>query len=267
MSWAPQPDAWRQAYSADGYLVVEEAVDAATLAGLRTVIERIAAQVVDGSLPAHLRRHVALERDRTRGSRAGETDGDAVSNIMELPLFDPLCARFITYPRLLTILTALFGTTEFAFHNYKCICKMPHNRAPFQWHRDLPYLAHTGPDLLTAMVCLDPMTADNGATVVFPGSHHGAPTQPDPADTDIPAERLPGNPVTVECPAGSAVLFHVNLIHGGPANRTDQPRRNVIGIWSGPDTWPTYPHRFAYQGVMPASLEPARRLQTRLAFE
>jgi ectoine hydroxylase-related dioxygenase (phytanoyl-CoA dioxygenase family) len=257
---------WRRAYQDQGFLVVPDAVDMATITDLRTAMERIEQQVRDDSLSPALRRWVSLERDRTLGSRAGRTDNDGLSNVMELPLFDPLFARFIVYPRLLDVLEALFESTEFAFHNYKCICKMPHNEAHFQWHRDLPYLFHTGPNLITAMVCLDSMTADNGATVVFPGSHRVPPEAVTPADTDIPPERLPDNPLTVECPAGSAVLFHVNLVHGGPPNRTDAKRRNVIGIWSGPDTYPVYPHRFTYQGLMPRSRDAARQAQVRLTF-
>jgi len=72
--------------------------------------------------------------------------------------------------------------------------------------------------------------------------------------------------VTVKCPAGSAVLFHVNIIHGGGANRSDIPRRNIIGIWAGPDTYPVQQHRFAYQDLMPRSKDPARQKQMRMTF-
>jgi ectoine hydroxylase-related dioxygenase (phytanoyl-CoA dioxygenase family) len=72
--------------------------------------------------------------------------------------------------------------------------------------------------------------------------------------------------VTVKCPAGSAVLFHVNIIHGGGANRSDMTRRNVIGIWAGPDTYATTPMRYHYQDLMPRSTDPARQRQLRMTF-
>lgn len=265
-SWQARPEEWRARYERDGYLVVEDAVEPSLLAALRDGLEEIEAAFKAGTLPGSLARHISRERDRTRGSLAGQVDSDAISNIMELPLFAPVFRDLIAYPRVLDVLEALFGTPEFHFHNYKCICKMPGNEAPFAWHRDLPYLLHTSPNLITCMLCVDPMTAENGATVVCPGTHRVASEDVRDADRDMPESEVPAQRVTVECPAGSAVLFHVNLIHGGGPNRSTQKRRNVIGIWAGPDAHPTTPARYAYHGVMPRSADPARRQQIRMTF-
>jgi ectoine hydroxylase-related dioxygenase (phytanoyl-CoA dioxygenase family) len=83
----------------------------------------------------------------------------------------------------------------------------------------------------------------------------------------IPESKLPTSPrVTVNCPAGSAVLFHVNIVHGGGPNRSDVPRRNLISIWTGPKAFSGISHRFAYQDVMPRSKDPDRQKQLRMAF-
>lgn len=264
--WTPAPDAWRRAYGQAGYLVVENAVDAHLLHRMREKLEDIQRQVSEGMFPAHLRKHLSLEGDRPPHQQSPGSDPTQIFNMMELPLYDPLFANLILYPRVLDILEALFETTEFAFHNYKCICKMPGSRNRFQWHRDLPYLPHTSANLLTCMLCVDAMTAENGATVVCPGSHlvghaGAAASYIEINDEDVPAER-----VTVECPAGSAVVFHVNLIHGGGANTSDRKRRNVIGIWSGPDALPVTPSRYAYMGVMPRSRDSVRQKQIAMSF-
>ncbi len=61
--------------------------------------------------------------------------------------------------------------------------------------------------LLTAILCLDDMTAQNGATVVLPGTHRIPHEQVKASDTDIPEVDLPDGPrITVTCPAGSAAL-------------------------------------------------------------
>ncbi len=121
--------------------------------------------------------------------------------------------------------------------------------------------------LLTAILCLDDMTAQNGATVVLPGTHRIPHEQVKASDTDIPEVDLPDGPrITVTCPAGSAALFHVSIIHGGGANRSEHPRRNVIGIWAGPDTYPITADRYAYQDLMPRSTDPARRRQVQMTF-
>lgn len=263
MTWKVDPDGWRQAYHKDGYVIVEDAVEPELLQQLRDELERIEAEVAADALPEHLRQWVMLERDRTNRTAAKT---DAISNIMEIPRFGRVFRDLIVHGRTLDILEALFESPDFSFHNYKAICKMPGGKAPFQWHRDLPYLPHTSPDLITCMLCVDPMTAENGGTVVFPGSHLQAPESVRPEDRDMPDTELPDNAVTVECPAGSAVLFHVNIVHGGGANLTQTKRRNVIGIWAGPDALPTTAGRYAYEFVFPRSADPVRRKQIELTF-
>lgn len=257
---------WQSKYERDGYLVVENALEPELVAAMRVVMDRIEADFAAGTLPDSLRRTIMTERSRTRYQRTGQVDSDVISNVMELPLFDPVFRDLIVHPRVLDILETLFATGEFAFHNYKCICKMPGNKAPFAWHRDLPYLQHTSPDLITCMLCLDDMTVENGATVVCPGTHRIAPAVVKDSDRDMDEAEIPTPRVAVVCPAGSAVLFHVNLIHGGGPNLSDTKRRNAISIWSAPGAHPTTPHRYAYQGVRPRSRDAQRQKQIAMTF-
>lgn len=266
-----EPDKWKADYNRDGYLVVEDCVDADTLAALRAGIDRITDD--PDSLPKNLRGHVQLERDYIAKQPQYndlniEQVGNAVRNIMELPKFDAVFADFLLHEPLLDVLEAVFESSEFHFHNYKCIIKAPRVSSQFRWHRDLPYLEHSTTNLVTAMVCLDPMTEENGATVVMPGSHRDVEgRRTNHGDMDIAEKDLPDMPrVTVTCPAGSVVLFHVNILHGGGANRSDIPRRNVIGIWAGPDTYPIKGARYQYQGIYPRSSDPAKRKQIQMTF-
>jgi len=72
--------------------------------------------------------------------------------------------------------------------------------------------------VLNTMWALDDFSADNGATVIVPGSHRTAPTdKPDDAEA-----------VAATMPAGS-VMFYVGTVwHGGGANRTSERRLGVI---------------------------------------
>ncbi len=268
-----QPEKWKADYERDGYLVVEDLLDADTLAMLRREIEKITTD--PDALPKGLRRHVQLERDylnsesqRKYNEFGAEAVGQAVRNIMELPLFSPVLAELIGYEPLLDVLEALFDSPEFHFHNYKCIIKAPKVSSAFRWHRDLPYLQHSTPNLITAMLCLDPMTEENGATVVMPGTHRIPHEEVADSDREIDERNLPTDAkrVTVSCPAGSAVLFHVNILHGGGPNRSDIPRRNIIGIWAGPDAWPITSSRYAYGELAPRSRNPHRQQQMRKTF-
>lgn len=266
-----EPERWAADYARDGYVVVEDCLGPDRLPQMRAGIEEITRD--PDSFPDHLRRWLDFERDYVQGHaeynelEAGAV-GNALRNIMELPRFGPEFARLIWHEPLLDVLETLFGSGEFAFHNYKCIVKAARVSSRFCWHRDLPYLQHSGPNLITAMLCLDDMTEENGATVVLPGTHRVPHDAVGPGDTDIPETRLPDGPrVTVCCPAGSAVLFHVNIVHGGGANRSGGPRRNLISIWSGPDTYPITADRYAYQDVMPRSRDAARQRQSRMSRE
>jgi len=266
-----EPAKWKSDYERNGYLVVNDCLDGDTLARLSAELDKV--QTGFNALPPHLRNHIALEKDFL-ASQPDKNDlpadklGQAIKLIMELPRFNPAFAELICFKPLLEVLATIFGTTEFSFHNYKAIIKAPHVSSAFVWHRDLPYLEHSTPNLITAMLCLDPMTEANGATVVYPGTHRVPHESVGPQDVVINEARLPTDiaPVTVTCPAGSAVLFHVNIIHGGGPNRSEIPRRNLISIWAGPDTYPTTPARYVYQDLMPASTDPARRKQLAMTF-
>ncbi len=120
MDWKPDPEGWRRSYDASGYLVVENAVDPGLLTAMRDALERIERAVAAETLPPHLRRWITLERDRI--DRYTDPVASAtISNIMEVPLFDPVFRDLIIYPPVLDMLEALFGSTEFSFHNYKAI--------------------------------------------------------------------------------------------------------------------------------------------------
>lgn len=266
MNWQPTTEKWLNDYNETGYLVVENAVDPQILQEMRVALERIEREFKQDTLSPYLKRHISTDRARLTAHKLEGQGSDEISNIMELPLFDPVFRDIIIYPRVLDILEALFETPEFHFHNYKCISKMPYNETPFQWHRDLPYLQHTSPNLITCMLCIDDMTKENGATVVCPGSHRIAHEEVKAGDVNMKEDEIPDPRVTVECPAGSAVLFHVNIVHGGGPNRSDTKRRNAIGIWAGPDALPVNPHRFVYEFIAPRSKDPMRQQQVQMTF-
>lgn len=72
--------------------------------------------------------------------------------------------------------------------------------------------------LVNVMWPLTPFTRENGATIIWPGSHGGAALEPDPAESGIAAECLPG----------SAILFLGSTLHHGGANLTNTPRRGIV---------------------------------------
>ena len=74
------------------------------------------------------------------------------------------------------------------------------------------------PDLVVnTMWALDDFTEENGATVVFPGSHRWT------SETPVAPESR-----RAVMPAGSLMIYLGGLAHGGGANQTQRPRLGVI---------------------------------------
>lgn len=76
--------------------------------------------------------------------------------------------------------------------------------------------------IVNSLWLLDPMTAENGATRLVPGSHRLAERPPqlmEDAAGNHPDEIL------VEAPAGTVVIFNAHIWHGGTRNANGQHRR------------------------------------------
>ncbi len=87
-------------------------------------------------------------------------------------------------------------------------------------HRDgeiYPLRFPTVPVTLATMWACDDFTADNGGTLLAPGSHRWAhERRPRPEEL-----------VNAEMPAGSVVLYTSNFLHGSGDNRSDRSRRGM----------------------------------------
>lgn len=95
--------------------------------------------------------------------------------------------------------------------------------------------------LVNVMWPLTPFTNDNGATVVWPRSHGSGALEPEPGESPLAAEMVPG----------AALIFLGSTLHGAGANRTGMVRRGlVVGYslgWLKPyeNQWLAYPPEVA----------------------
>lgn len=108
--------------------------------------------------------------------------------------------------------------------------------------QDMWYGAKGGHEyLLNVMWPLTPFRAENGATVVWPGSHGCAALEPPPTGRGLP----------LSCDPGDAILFLGSTLHAAGANRSALPRRGVVvGYslgWLKPyeNPWLAYPPQVA----------------------
>lgn len=153
--------------------------------------------------------------------------------------------RFALHPAVLALVRDMLGEDSIQLNLTQAI--EIHPGAPVQTpHRDhdMWRCAKAPPTtyMVNVMWALDPFTADNGATRIWPRSNHGDWNEmlPDEADAR-----------SAIAPAGSAILFLGQTLHSGGANRSAQRRRGMIFSycrdWLLPDEnpWLAYPPAIA----------------------
>lgn len=117
------------------------------------------------------------------------------------------------------------GKDNYYLNTGQLICIGP-GESPQMLHRDelnWPHAVGSGYEVtVTAIFALTDFTAENGATVVAPGSHKWPGAMPEVA---------PEQTCRAEMPAGAALLYNGKIIHGGGANTSDDQWR--VGLHAG----------------------------------
>lgn len=130
------------------------------------------------------------------------------------------------------------------YHHSKVNSKMPGAATKVKWHQDFPFTPHSNDDLITALLMVDEVTAENGPLTVVPGSHKGPiyDLWRDGKFTGAVADDVAQQcaPKSVECigKAGSVCLMHTRLLHSSEANLSNKPRTLFIAVYSSEDAMP-----------------------------
>lgn len=222
-------------YRQDGYLVVENLLDAVT----RQRMKKVLADLIEAS------RAVSGHTDVYDLEPTHSSAEPRVRRIKKPHLIDPVFADFMRSPKLLAALSDLLGPTGVRLHGSKLNLKAADFGSPVEWHQDWAFYPHTNDDLLAVGVLLDDATAENGPLLVLPGTHHGPIYDHHGADgcfcgaIDIERDRVPvDSAVALTAPAGSLSFHHVRLIHGSAQNRSAQSRNLLLYEFSAADAFP-----------------------------
>lgn len=271
-----EPEVWKHAYRDEGFVVVPDLLDPATLSTLRVQLKRITEN--PDALTPGLRGKIFFEREHVKnnpqwyeGVLTPEECGASVRQIDDLPLFDAAFAELICHPPLLDVLEALFESSEFSF-NYLVgrpkAARVGNGISDGNFHRDTPFEDFTFSNTLVVILCLNDMTGENGGTSFIRGSHKVSDEEArKPLWREVGNDRVNlDDRVVVRCPAGGGVFFNSKILHAAGHNRSDEPRDTILSEWVGPDVLPTSPVRYAYQGLKPRSKDPAFERQIRMAF-
>lgn len=136
-----------------------------------------------------------------------------------------VCDRLVDDPRVLAVLDRLL-MPNYLLSALQAINIQPGEAAQLAHHDDgfYPIPRPRAPLAAATIWAIDDFTADNGATVLYPGSHRWGKRRPAPGDEALP----------VVMPAGSCVFFVGTLWHGGGANNTDGERLAVTAQYCQP---------------------------------
>jgi hypothetical protein len=204
-----------------GYVVLEDVLPASWVDGMRgffaTALESKYGNNGD-------------ELTRTRGHggiRSGVT----------LPYTDP---NIIENPMAFQIMEQVFGGRFFGCLPYGCNTTFPGSE-PQNVHRDCGQLfpelqIALPPALIVVNIALDEFTIENGATQVWPGSHHTVDRTSEEIDyLRVGVERAARYPSTqTHMPAGSVVVRDMRTWHRGMPNSTDKSRTMLSLVYFRP---------------------------------
>ncbi|AWK12600.1 phytanoyl-CoA dioxygenase [Streptomyces spongiicola] len=196
----------------DGALVVEDLADAGTLKALW-----------DDLGPALDARDYSgdwYNGTRTRRVSSVFARTDRLTPVVTHPLFLGAARRIMQRPVHVWIgrsRTALVPTVQISGTQ---AIQIHQGQGKQPLHRDdaLHLRRHPGPtSRVQLMLAMSDFTADNGGTLMIPGSHHWDDERPPRAEEAVPTEMR----------AGSGLVWLGGVYHGGGANTTDTPRTGL----------------------------------------
>lgn len=195
-------DADIAALDRDGYLIWENLLGADECAQIKETVAPWLAHTGRNSFEGHRTQRVYSLLSRTR-----------------------VCDRLVDHPRVLAVLDRLL-MDNYLLSALQAINIQPGETAQLAHHDDgfYPIPRPREPLAAATIWAIDDFTTDNGATVLYPGSHRWGRRCPEPGDPAIP----------VVMPAGSCVFFVGTLWHGGGANTTDAARLAVTAQYCQP---------------------------------
>jgi hypothetical protein len=198
----------------DGGVIVEDLVDPATLAGLWHDLGPLLSDVGWGqdAFSGHRTRRVGAIFARTRHA----------ADVVTHPLFYGAAERYLQRPvsswlgdeRSETVASIQIGGTQaIQIHPGEGAQPLHRDDLVFQWRHP----AYGREARVQTMVALTEFTAENGGTLVVPGSHHWD-------DERVPRD---SEAVATEMQAGSALVFLGSTYHAGGTNRSHEPRTGL----------------------------------------
>lgn len=220
-------------YREQGYLVVDDVINAAQLDALRAELCDLVAKAATVS-----------ENDEVYDLESTHTKAEPRVRRIKLPhKVMPSVAAVARNSALVDILTKLIGPGV-RFQTSKLNMKSAGYGAAVEWHQDWAFYPHTNDDLLAVGVLLDDVDESNGPLQIVPGSHKGpvydhhsggffcGAIDPTQCDVDF------SSAVPLLGRAGACTFHHVRAIHGSALNHSNRSRNLLLFQFTAVDAWP-----------------------------
>jgi ectoine hydroxylase-related dioxygenase (phytanoyl-CoA dioxygenase family) len=211
-------------YDAEGYLVLERALDESQIAQARAEADR-------------LRESNILHADnlRCRWQNHVDTGTRLLDTLDPVTDLSPVLETIALSPALTGAISEIYGEPACLFKD-KLIYKPP-GALGHSLHQD--YISWPGfpRTFTTALVALDAATAENGCLEVFAGYHRKGSLSPNDGDYhDLPAALFDSRRrIALPLQPGDIALFGAFLPHGSGVNRSRHARRHLYlsyNAWS-----------------------------------
>jgi len=212
----------REQFDIEGYIFLTDLFDADEMATLNREAHRI----------------FALERTEI----VREKDGKTARTAFAAQNYNEAFRRLGRHPRLVAPVQQLLGGDVY-MHQFKINAKAAFNGDVWQWHQDYGIWSRDDlmpePRAMNIALFLEDVTEFNGALMFIPRSHKGGVIEAghDRQTTSYPLWTIDdatiarlvdeGGIIAPKGKAGSAMLFHCNLVHGSPSNMSPHDRTIV----------------------------------------
>lgn len=223
-------------YHRDGYLLVENAVNAEQLDAMRKATKAL----IDQS-------RTITESDYRFDLDEGHGPNNPRLTRIKLPhKLDPVYWDILKDSRMTEVLTTLLGP-DTMIQTTKLNTKAPGGGQAVEWHQDWAFYPHSNDSMLAFGLMLEDVDEANGPLQVIPGSHKGpvlAHTNKDgvfcgavdPDDPDFDYAKA----VTLTGKAGDMTVHHVRMLHGSSPNNSDRNRYILFYECRAADAWPLF---------------------------
>jgi ectoine hydroxylase-related dioxygenase (phytanoyl-CoA dioxygenase family) len=222
-------------YQENGYLLLERAIDEATLATLRNTI--------DYYLEAS--REVTASNEIYDLDKSHSAAQPRVRRLKNPYLRDPVFRQLAASDAILDPVAQLLGGSV-RFDHSKLNFKHPDAAAQIQWHQDWAFYPYTNDDLLAVGVMIEDCSSENGPLMVIPGSHKG-PVYDHHRNgmftggiADDAIAHLLDQAVEITGPAGSISIHHVRTLHASRNNRGNTLRPLLLFSYAAVDAFPIF---------------------------